>query len=256
MELKILQWNIGGGFIRNAEDDVMTPGIYCHDNFQCVIDFVKQTQPDIIALQESHAKEEGVQAEQLAKALGYTSWVNDPCDDSHIDPAAKLSQSIISRFPITSHRFDSFLNPHWTRQEGENKYHSHEKGMTTCELSVDNSTLVVQTLHAVPFNNFFSVHPGSPEAEPVRASMAVCVRPRDGQSYVLAGDFNIDQGPLSDFFPTLKEKGIEEFELDTPTTPKGRHFDHVLYRDLTPVSISSDQTVLTDHYPVIATFSF
>lgn len=126
---------------------------------------------------------------------------------------------------------------------------SHDKGMTTCKAAIDGAALTIQTLHLIPFRRF-DVDPTSAEAEQVVSSIENLI---DGNAtpYLLQGDFN--HNDLSALFPT-SVAALEELGGKEPTTPKGRIYDHVLYRGMEASSVRVDQSVLTDHFPVITTF--
>lgn len=76
----------------------------------------------------------------------------------------------------------------------------------------------------------------------------------DAPLLLLQGDFNMDGVRLAEFLPDLFVGGLEELSLDQPTTPKGRRYDHVVYRGLKLKEVRIIDTALTDHYPVCTTF--
>lgn len=249
MTLKTLQWNIGGGWVRSLDADPAAPASYDTEDLAHIIDVIREADPDIITLQETHAREGRVQAELIAKRLGYPVWVNDAYDQSHIDPTEKLCQSVITRFHLRSHAFSLFLNPHWV--EPRKNWTTHDKGMTTCDLDALGGVLRVQTFHAVPFRGF-DISPASDQAKPVIASMNEHIAAHG--AYLLQADTNIDATPLADFFDAVGKYGLSEVPVAEPTTPRGRRYDRILYRALRLTGAHIDADVLTDHYPVIATF--
>jgi len=51
------------------------------------------------------------QVELTASALGYGHYFHDSMSESHIDTNCRLGQCVISRYPISQHRFGLFENP-------------------------------------------------------------------------------------------------------------------------------------------------
>lgn len=251
MILCTVQWNIGGGKIRGAEDDPNAYGIYCQEGLESIIEALKTYQPDIVTLQETHQSDEGDQAKILSEALGLPHFVSDPYDTPHIDPTQKLSQAILSRFPIRQHSFEFFFNPPYrkTMSDGE-EWVSHNKGISTVEIEVQGREVVLQTLHMIPYRKFdvdFNDKNGSMVRESIEKQIEISRSP-----YLLQGDFN--HSDISALLPGVFKNGLEEGAEKLPTTPRGRLYDHVLFRGLTLTSQTIDSNVLNDHFPIVSTF--
>lgn len=76
---------------------------------------------------------------------------------------------------------------------------------------------------------------------------------KEKSPYLLQGDFNYPD--LKELLPEIFSNELHEVGGDIATTPKGRIYDHVLFRGLEQSSRPLiDSTVLTDHYPVISQF--
>jgi N-acetyl-anhydromuramyl-L-alanine amidase AmpD len=58
-----------------------------------------------------HENKDMNQAQEIASQLGLTYYVSNPYADSHIEAGQKLSQAIISRYPISKKNFALFFNP-------------------------------------------------------------------------------------------------------------------------------------------------
>lgn len=71
---------------------------------------------------------------------------------------------------------------------------------------------------------------------------------------LVQGDFNINEESFRNTFPSIFTKGFEEVLIQEDTTPRGRKYDHVLYKGLTLKSFKIDNQVLTDHYSLISEF--
>ena len=71
---------------------------------------------------------------------------------------------------------------------------------------------------------------------------------------LIQGDFNIHSEKVRSYFEGLfKDSALDEIELNEPTTPKGRMYDHVLYRGLELKKFIVDSSVKTDHFPEYVT---
>lgn len=252
MIIKTIQWNIGGGKIRDINSSVEGP--YDISGIDYIIEFLRRYNPDIITLQEIHSDDKIIQSEIIAKELGLLYSINDVYDKSHIEDGQGLGQAIISRFPINDHNFKFFFNPHLeiVRPNG-NKWLSHDKGVSKCLVEVEKGIkMQIVTLHLVPFRRF-GVDPLEEKFESLRSNIAELSKPSDN-IFLLQGDFNFDDSSLRKFIPSLFEKNISEVLLNEPTTPKGRKYDHILYRDIKHIRSEVVSTTLTDHFPIFSEF--
>lgn len=252
MELKTVQWNIGGGKLLDADANP-TLSSYTIDGLEAIVEFLKQQQPDIVTLQETHTSDGYSQAGLIAEALGYANWLNDEYAASHIETGKRLGQAIISRFPIENHDFDWFNNPGITViQEDGTTVGPHDKGRSRCILRLDSrKTITVQTCHSVPLRRF-AVDVESEQATSVFNDMSLHLL--TDEVGLIQGDFNVDTQSLRKIFPALFNAGFDEVLQSEPTTPKQRRYDHVLFKDLCLLGSSTLSDVRTDHYPVVTTF--
>lgn len=252
MKLTSVQWNIGGGKIRDAESDPTLPASYSLDGLGHIAETLRDINPDIITLQETHAANGTSQPQVLAEQLGYSYWANDEYADSHVEDGFRLGQGIISRYPIKNHQFQMFYNPHYQAEWEEGVVTSHDKGITTCDVDINGQTLTIMTLHAIPFRPF-NIDPLSEDAREVREDMQAKIQ-TDSELVLLQGDFNYDEKSLKSLLPSIFEPRLSEALQSQPTTPKGRYYDHVAFRGLRLESSFADSSKLTDHYPVISKF--
>lgn len=259
MNLITVQWNIGGGKIRKSDSDpTMDFGnhssSYDIEGLDYVIEKLKEYNPDIIMLQETHASNDYIQAKKISEKLGLQYWTNDKYSDSHIENGQGLCQSIISRYPISNHSFEFFKNPNFqvTAENGD-VWKSHDKGYTLATIEIkEGINLNLGTLHLVPFRRFNRQYT-DPEVLTALKNVSDVVLNGIGERTLIQGDFNLDSQSLRPYFPELLEK-LNEIEVMEPTTPKGRKYDHVLYKGINVVSDRIGNTVLTDHYPIISEF--
>jgi endonuclease/exonuclease/phosphatase (EEP) superfamily protein YafD len=254
MLLKTLQWNIGGGRLRGPDDDPTDARTYRHEQIEAVIQTIRQYEPDIITLQETHSDKRRSQTEQIATALNLPFYVSDVYADSHLEKGQGLGQAIIARHPMAEHSFALFLNPRLeaTGVDGSH-WKSHDKGVTSCRMRIaDNIVLNVKTSHSVPYRKF-NINPRASELRPLREDMAQKLLPEEDH-YLYQGDLNHDDTSVKSFLPALFESGIEEVLANDPTTPKGRRYDHVLYKGIQHIRSVVGPNVLTDHFPVYSEF--
>lgn len=254
MKISAIQWNIGGGKIRKANDNPMDPLVYCNDALEEIIDVLKEKNPDIITIQESHTNSDASQAEIIANKLGYEYFANDVYDESHLEEGQGLSQCIISRFPIEKHAFTLFYNPkvETIGPKGEH-WVSHDKGISSCTLKLnDNLFLNVKTSHSFPYRRF-NLEPLSEISLPLREDMAEKMQP-ESELYIYQGDLNYNEYSIKELLPNLIKHNVQEVILNSPTTPKGRKYDHVIFKGLKHVKSEVISDVLTDHYPVYSEF--
>ncbi len=253
MKLHTIQWNIGGAHIRLPDDDPTKAASYVNKDLSYIIEYLKNETPDIITLQESHADQTDSQAQEIGQQLGLPYVINDPYDNSHIDPTQKLCQSIISRYPILHHSFSFFYNPHYrTTNEDGSVWGSHDKGVSTVLIDIKGIKLTVQTLHLIPFRKF-NADMDDDEGRKVKNSIELLLE-KETSPYLLQGDFNFDDIPV--LLPNIFENELHENGGQQATTPKGRIYDHIFYRGLQPdIKARVDTNVNTDHYPVHGSFT-
>ncbi|TAK95868.1 endonuclease/exonuclease/phosphatase family protein [Patescibacteria group bacterium] len=254
MKISTIQWNIGGGKIRQPEDNPLDPLVYCNDNLEAIVEVLAKYNPDIITIQEGHTNATTSQAEIIANKVGLKYFVNDVYDQSHLEDGQGLSQCIISRFPLENHSFTLFHNPKFetTGPRGEH-WVSHDKGITSCLVKLnDGIVLSVRTSHSFPYRRF-KMEPLTELTLPLREDMAKKIKPERGP-YLYQGDLNYDDSSVKLFLPNLIGNGVEEVLLDSPTTPKGKKYDHIVYQGLKHLKSEVFADVLTDHFPIYSEF--
>jgi endonuclease/exonuclease/phosphatase family metal-dependent hydrolase len=254
MELKTLTWNIGGGKLLRDGADPSHIASYAEDGLDAIAGLLESEKPDVITLQETQRKEGHDQVELIASSLGYEHYFHDSTSESHIDTDCRLGHCVISRYPISQHRFGLFDNPdaQVTWEDGRTAT-THDKGFSSCVVSIDDTQIEVTTLHLIPFR-MFKIELESPTAQGILQDVAGKLVPARDKA-LIQGDFNIDRTGVQPYLRQLFAKaGLAEVAIDEPTTPGGRRLDHILYRGLALKSKRIASGVRTDHYPVIATF--
>lgn len=258
MKIKTLQWNIGGAKIRKIDADPTQEigslvSSYSEDGLCYIIEKLKGYNADILTLQETHADKNDIQSKVIAEQLGYTYWINSKYSNSHIEEGQDLCQTIISRYPISNNSFEYFKNPYFeVIAENGDEWISHDKGYTSSEITISKNKIGVGTLHLVPFPRFKREY-SDPKVLEVLKDVQLKIIPKLKQVNLIQGDFNIDSELLGKYLPELSLK-MSEVRTSEPTTPKGKRYDHVLYKGLNFIQSTIDKNVLTDHYPIISEF--
>jgi endonuclease/exonuclease/phosphatase family metal-dependent hydrolase len=254
MILKTIQWNIGGGKRRNEGDDPVDPLVYCREAMDEIITVLRKYAADIITIQECHSGAGEIQAETMAKSLGSEYFANDVYDESHIEEDQGLCQAIISRFPIERHEFKLFLNPKFETSgpKGE-QWLSHDKGVTSCFIGLaPGKNINVKTSHSFPYRRFH-LDPLDEVTLPLRNDMARKLR-SETELFLYQGDINYNEYSIDVLLPDYLKDGMREVVLDTPTTPKGRKYDHIMFKGIKHLSSEVISDVLTDHFPIYSEF--
>lgn len=253
MKIKTIQWNIGGGKIRKAGSDASKDESYSIDGLSYIINILKKNQADIITLQEIHSKRGYNQAKIIAKKLGFKYFYNDTYDNSHIEMGQKLCQAIISRFPLSQHKFELFYNPKYKIVQASGKlWVTHDKGISSCMINIQGQKLFLQTLHLFPFKRFEVPSIGE-QTKKVRLSVTQKIMSKH-PLYLLQGDFNFNNQSLKKFLPDIFVDNLKEILQKESTTPKGRKYDHILYKGLKLKKSKVIKRVLTDHLPIYTEF--
>lgn len=250
--IKILTWNVGGGKILEPGKDVDKIASYNRDGFEHITQTIQAENPDIVTLQEVHKNEMYDLVEQYCKKLGYQYFVHDSTSPSHIDATYKLGHAIISKFPLSDHVFGLFKNPNLSvKWEDGSIAQSFDKGYSTVRVSLPETDVYVTTTHLVPFRRF-SIDIDSPAAKQILSDVDNTLS-SELMPYIITGDFNINRPILHDYLPNLLET-MDEICLEYPTTPKGRMYDHILFRGASLTEHHIASSVKTDHFPVVAEF--
>lgn len=254
MQITTVQWNIGGGKILRSGSDPITMSSYSEDGLDYIVDYLRTIQPDIITLQEIHINDALNQAEYIASKLGMEYWISDALADSHIEEGQKLSQAIISKYPISDKEFQLYVNPNKQApsDDGSTIWYSHDKGLTRCNINLGETMLSTTTTHLTPFR-LFSIDPQSEEGRHILQDVENKLV-NNSAHQLIQGDFNLDFAQLAPIFPGLIHEDLKELSIEEGTTPKGKRYDHVLYKGIRLVESEINKEMLTDHYPIVTKF--
>lgn len=227
-------------------------GSYSIDAIKEIADWLKQSNPDIITLQEAQGDGGSNQVKEIAQLLGYYYYFFDATSESHIDEGKQLGNGILSKHPITNHHNGNFHNPNIRSVFQDRLFISHDKGYGSCTIDINGTQIDVTTLHLLPFRAF-TIELSSPTGQEILDSV-VSELSSDAVYRLIQGDFNIDNPVIKSIVPNLFDSQLDEIELDAPTTPSGKYYDHVIFKGLKLQDVSINSSVKTDHYPVTCVF--
>ncbi|MBS1797569.1 MAG: endonuclease/exonuclease/phosphatase family protein [Acidobacteria bacterium] len=255
-KIKTLQWNIGGGRTCSELSDPADPDSYIEDGLDSIIAILRRENPDVITLQETHESAGSSQAEIIAGALGLESWFNDSYDDSFMEAGCRIGQAVISRYPITNRIFVPFKNPGFrVRDEAGNEIRSINSGLSAATIELpDGVSIRIETFH-MPAFHFFGVDLRSEAAGRVLQEVSGTIG-QPGMPTIVQADFNLDFPSLKAALPDFFDGPLREIVQESPTNPKGKRLDHILYAGLKLETNKVIKDVRTDHYPLIAQFSW
>lgn len=254
MPLTTLQWNVGGCRFRTAQHDPRNPASYQHEDSARVAEQIRACGADVVTLQELHVDDQRSQGAEIAAALGWPPPQVDAYDQSHLDPTQRLSQAVLSRSPMHRVSFTFFPNLHltMTAPDGQ-RWETHDKGASRVVVELPDGPLEVQTCHALPAQKF-GVPRTDRRAIDLYVAMSTTMHP-DAARSLIALDANVDDASLREVFPLLFDAGMQEVLQESPTTPKGRRYDHVLFRGIELLESRVLDDALTDHYPLVTRFA-
>jgi len=254
MKIKTVTWNIGGAKTLEPGADPELMASYNVDAIDYIVDKLSILEPDVIAFQEIQKNDVYDQAEIIATKLGYKYFIHQSFSWSHNEDDAQLGNAIISKYPISQPKSGKFINPGVTvTWEDGRTVETHDKGYIQGVIEVNGKRILLSTLHLTPFRKFGMEYTDPKAVEILSDVSRKLTQTRIDYSLVL-GDFNIDNQTVSEFLPGLTDNGFEEVPSDEATTPKGRKYDHVLYKGLRMFSKGIDSSVLTDHYLLTTDF--
>jgi endonuclease/exonuclease/phosphatase family metal-dependent hydrolase len=238
MTLRVMSYNVlwGGGFDRRFDANLLDwqkPLFSGRDRLQAIVELLAEQTPDVLAVQEAAAWDEGATpvAQQVAArlAMSYVFARND----------YQINTALYSRYPILA-RLD--LTP----------YMGSNSAQVAVVRTPDNRPLVVAVAHLDPFTSRM-------RACQVDLILAV-LAPLAGQRALLLGDMNFR--PNSGEYRRLLEAGWEllaiepSLRIDQIWAPAGTVTAHEpLWAPDSDIGLREGQR-LSDHYPVGALVTF
>jgi endonuclease/exonuclease/phosphatase family metal-dependent hydrolase len=251
--MKIVSWNIQACRVRSVESDPTDATSYSETNIDYIAEILQKYLPDVVLLQEVHANSTLNQAKEIAKLLGHKYVVTDTIDEvSYMDSNYGLCQAILSKNKLNGHTYQPLENPQYevTKDDGRH-YVSRDSSMSKASINLGKNEIDIITTHFLPFGSF-NINPFSDAAKPIKESLLAYTRTL-GDTWIMAGDFNINTSHLRNFVPALFSvpNHVSSPEINEDTAAWGMTLDHVIFSGVRLMELLIDSSTLTDHYPVV-----
>jgi hypothetical protein len=157
----------------------------------------------------------------------------------------KLSISIISRFPITSSKFNKLPNPNLEFRWKGKKAFSHDKGFLETEINCNGVNIRILSGHMVPFRkfgrNFLDI-----EFNEIRTqieNIILCEKMPE----IICADMNFDED-IKKLIPKVFEYNFSSIMKENPTTPSGNKYDKIIISKEWKFTNSNIIKGKADHY--------
>lgn len=241
-------WNIGGGFMFTG--DVQDGLSYDEENLFYFIDVLRQSEVEILALQEAHVdcRQSVSQVELIAESLGFNYSPSYGYGPSHIKEGNELALGVVSKYPIIESSFIQLPNPHLTVvRPGGQTWVSFDVGMQITKICLEGNELVFINGHMVPFH-YFKRDFLDEEFAHIREEVSRIISQYKDLPVIVAADFNYYD--VIKLFPELFEKyRFTTCFSNEITAPGKEQQDHVFYSNhWNMVSYEIDSNVKADHY--------
>lgn len=256
-EIIVDTWNIGGGHVLRPGANPAELASFTDEGLDSFVKTLEsEPKADVVALQEVHSKGSFNQAEEIAKRLGY-SFVRRVLSPSHVGTGYDAGLALLTPHKIIDSRDGLFTNPNIeTKWEWGETKKSHDKGYLSFTIDVNGEPIEITTFHLFPFRRLgLGTELTLPKAQTMLRDIGSHLASNsDIRKQIKLGDFNIDHPTVRQFLPELFDAETTEAELPDPTTPKGRYYDHVIFRGMNLLGLEINDKARTDHYPVRARF--
>lgn len=252
--MKVLSWNIAGGHTSDTGESVK----YEKEDLQYFEQQIKLVNPDIAALQESHTHNEDIkqiQANIIAKDLGYRYVENHPYGKSHIKEENQLSVGTLSKYPIISSYFHQLPNPNLTieRPNGDT-WITFDVGFLVTTITYHEQKAVIMNCHLAPLH-YFKRSYDEPEFQNIRDDITELLLPFSEIPTIVMGDFNY--ADLRKILPKIfeQQKYQEAFE-NVDTTPGKKQQDHILFTKHWKLEKYEILQANSDHHMCVSTLHY
>jgi len=240
MEITILQWNVW--FLEKADS---------------ILDFIKQTNADIVCLQELTQTSDANPGHDIPHAiseLGYNDYYVATVDKRDL-PIGRMGNGIFSKFAIQSSR------KVWDRDEPSegSETFNESRAYLECKLAVAGQTLTVGTSHLSFTPGFISLPEKDTESEKFLEAIS-----SNDSTFVFTGDFNAlpDSNLITALDTRFRHAGPDYSEPTWTTKPfdwGGFKADKLAWRldyiytskDVRVVSSEILETDASDHLPIL-----
>ncbi len=250
--MRVLSWNIAGGHTFSGSiSDAMT---YEEENLDYFIYQIKNTDADIVFLQETHATEKTSQGQIITKRLAYKYFREHTYIKSHIKKDSQLTLATLSKYPIHSSYFHAAPNPNLTikRPNGQ-RWVTYDMGFLVTEMSFNDRKVNFANCHFLPFH-YFKRDFLEPAFQNIRENISSFLIRAAEKPSIFGGDYNysdlrkIVQGVFTNSL-------YKDAFANVDTTPGKGQQDHILYSHQWNLVGFQVEKVTADHYKCIADFT-
>jgi endonuclease/exonuclease/phosphatase family metal-dependent hydrolase len=244
MEITIATWNIGGGKpLKNIESFSYKDEDYLDEDVAYFGSKLKELNPDIICLQETHIGSNKSLAKELGEVAGDYSLTEVALSESHIDGRYRLGNAILSKNKPLEENFHYFPYPSFplARRDGGVTV-IHEKGCQVLKFEFGN----VANLHMQPLA-FLGTKYDSPNGVIYAKEVEQTLEQNLTNPIVLCGDFNYIKSEelYSDLLNKLSLKSVLP---DEPTRPDNKKTDYIFVSPEFTLVDSGIVKTNSDHY--------
>lgn len=241
--LRVGTWNIAAA--RRLRSEVQLD--YGAEDIGYIADQIRRARLDVVCLQESHIKPDDSLARRIASLVDMPHVAETPGCPSHINPAYRMCDAVLSRRPFTK-RPTSWLLP---RPGFELRFGDSGKLAQPFDrhlLSTHIAGVQVATLHTEPLERFghsYQHGPGAVHSHDIDAALGQHL----ASPVIIAGDFNTDSPAAALFKDTRAALSLEEvFTANEATTPWQTRPDHIFYSPGLRTVESGIAQTQTDHF--------
>jgi len=245
MELTFATWNIGGGkpskdknsYNQKEEDFLEEDPAYFASQ-------LKEINPDIICLQETHIGPDKSLAREIGELIGEYHLVEEATSPSHIDSRYRLGIATLSKIKWEKEEFNYFPYPDFplARRDGRPTVR-HDKGVYVTKFAFG----MVANLHMQPLA-FLGVPYDTPEGQGYAKQLEEELEKHISNPVVICGDFNY--GKSEELYSNLISKlSLKEVLPKVSTRPdKNRKSDYIFVSPEFSLIDSGVVETNSDHY--------
>jgi endonuclease/exonuclease/phosphatase family metal-dependent hydrolase len=246
--MRVVTWNINGGYglaSANSKNYVDT------ENLSYFLEHLTKLNADIICLQEVHTNKVRSQTQLIAEALGYAYTFETVASNSHIDPAYKLANAVISKQLFKKARAVCLPRPKFLLEppllSNGQRAESHDKYMQV--LQFEKFTLAnVHTLPLHVLGTSYDSGDGRAFAKGVEKVMLEHL----STPLIFCGDFNCSN--IQRLYPNIFSNfSLPDALPNEPSVPNASvRIDYILIsKNDFQVVDKAIYPMLTDHFPCV-----
>ncbi len=241
--LRIASWNIAGAHKMQSLERFD----YSDEDIDYFADCLRELNPDIICLQESHTNDARSNAADIAGKLGMPFVYNSPNSPSHIDENFQLSNAIVSKVELQHIEDVVYPYPDFDLFFSDGKPAIVHNKMIQMYKYEGTTIANTQMLPLAVFGESYAHGEGAKLAESIQQILLDKLHGR----FILCGDINFDTP--HDIYPKFYEqKSLTEALPNTITRPN-KHMvkqtpDHILISKGLEVVNADIIEVQADHY--------